>query len=99
MTGGVVVDYILVGVQGAPDLQDEPARTPEQARLFAASLVAQLDAGADWWALKRAHNEGPAPATQVMYDLGLGMSLGEYGIARYDAELSSNGVSVVRRVG
>jgi hypothetical protein len=54
----VVVDHILIAVKNAriPD-----GKTPEEAKALADDLMEQLEAGADWAALKREHSADPPP--------------------------------------
>ena len=55
----ISVDHILIGVQSSafPDGK----RSAADARKTAYDLLAQLKAGGDWAALKRAHSEDPPP--------------------------------------
>ncbi len=54
----VTVDHILIAVKN-PRIPD--GTTPEAAKELAYDLVKQLEAGADWAALKRKHSADPPP--------------------------------------
>lgn len=55
----IAVDHILIGVKSAafPDGR----RSAAEARQVAYDLLAQVQAGGDWAALKRQHSEDPPP--------------------------------------
>ena len=73
----IAVDHILVGVK-SPSFPDGK-RSAADARKVAYDLLGQLQAGADWAALKRAHSEDPPPGgPYAMTNRGVRPGRGEY---------------------
>ncbi len=73
----ISVDHILIGVKSA-DFPDGK-RNAADARKFAYDLLAQVQQGGDWAALKRANSEDPPPGgPYAMSNRGVRPARGEY---------------------
>lgn len=105
----VKVEHILIAFRGAPRIQGV-TRSLEEAERLTARLLKQIQAGADFGALRKKYSDDPGPGIYPMSkdnrqrmvphfgNVAWRLKVGEVGVAPHDRQKSPFGFHIIKRV-